>query len=80
MSIRDSDSLPFLVTRWLSHFAERNLDTNERHTSDSHDPPVDRIQDAIKTLADAFAEIGAFGTTLSVSRCLFLMYSNCTLR
>ena len=71
-----TSDLPFLVTHWLSNaIPSRNrcslrtpndLDGNDDNETKKQDA-IDRIRNATRDLADAFADLGMFGATLNVS-------------
>jgi WD40 repeat protein len=64
----ETSNLPYLVTRWLSEYAERQANETTINTQDVQDS-IERIRQATRTLANEFSNIGAFGSTLSVSVC-----------
>ncbi len=73
---RPSSDLPFLVTHWLSHYSVENNAQNGNSiptghgtsaTDEAQQDALNRIQRATNDLANAFADLGAFGVNLSVS-------------
>lgn len=65
----ETSNLPYLVTRWLSEYAQRQANETTINTQDQQDS-IERIQQAARTLANEFSRLGEFGSMLSV--CLTL--------